>query len=512
MASLAHAQAASSPTPADTQTAATAPSSKVLPLPEEIVEPRERLIFSTLFTEVSRSGDSAEALASLDETLTRLPEPTKLRGLVQSYRAAVLLDLHKFQAAIDAIEESIRLLPGYSGPLITAASIYAYANQPGRGADYLLRASRVDPATVSLVDDYEVNNILRRLSVAREERRVEALSDRLLEIGWVGSNLGSRSVLAREAIDRRLSDARQDAARQLVPKLLVPAHSYSLLYNNRYKAIWADVETWSGPRLEKQWSIYLAEARERWRASKDVSAAGDYTGALASAGHDKTIIREILPLFSRKLDEHEDHDLIFVVSPVAGALARQGRWRDIEILYERVEKVWPLGSQANALNIAGNRAKYLLTAGKAQQALQRIDAVIADARKWEVNADAVASMHHNRACMLHELGRKSEASVAAALAAAVQYPASVAGLHLCLENPQAARQALLLGLQDEVHRDDVLWFLQKSDERIAASDYARKMNARIQALKGDPEILKEAAKYGRILSFAANEAAPAEQP
>ncbi|MBA2467295.1 MAG: hypothetical protein H0V46_06805, partial [Sphingomonas sp.] len=262
--------------------------------------------------------------------------------------------------------------------------------------------------------------------------------------------------------------------------------------------------------LKKQWSIYLTEARERWTASKDVSAAPDYTSALASAGHDKTIIREIFPLFSRQLDKNEDQDLIFIVTSVSWALVRQGRWRDAEMLFERADKVWPLGSHANALNIAANQARNLLYAGKLQQALTRVDAAIADARDKEVNQDAVAGMHHSRACILHELGRTSEASVSAALATSVLYPAEVASLHLCMENPQAARRTLLTGLEVAVHRDSVLGFLQKSDGRIVPSDYGRKMNARIQALKADPEILKQAARYGRILSFAHNEAAPPE--
>ncbi len=125
MATLSHAQVAGWPSLPQGETEATAPSSKVWPLPEEILEPGERLIFSDLYSKLEHIEGSAEALVVLDNALTKLRQPTKLRGMVQNYRAGILLYMDKFQAAIDAVDESIRLLPGYSGPLITAASTYA---------------------------------------------------------------------------------------------------------------------------------------------------------------------------------------------------------------------------------------------------------------------------------------------------------------------------------------------------------------------------------------------------
>lgn len=495
-------------------TAAEAPSSRFLPPPNEIALPSEQAVLSDLAIGVSGGDpfDSAAILASLDAALAKLREPTKLRGYVQFLRSNALLAEGKHLAGVEAIEESIRLLPEYSGPLIMAAHVYAYSNRPGEGADYLLRASRKDPGIVQMVDDYEINNLIARLAAAGDERRVRLVSDRLLELGWIGTGLGSASALARDAIKRRIASGDIAGARSLVPKLLVPSDAQNLLITNAYMSVWPDIEKWAGPRLERLWSIYLAEARERWKASKDVSAVRDYANALVLAGHDQTLIRDILPLLSEKIDQRRDHDLVFVAPRVATALAYLGRWQEVDALFDRAQRTWPLGSHANALNIAANRAKYLLYAGRYSEALDKMDAAIADARKWGpgVNTDALALMYHYKACMLHELGRDSEGGVFIAAASFVESPANVAHLHLCVGKPDRALKALMNGLKHEAKRESVIAFVQMPDERFDQSDYGRAMRARFDALRSNPRLHSEVARYGRVLPYSLNDGAPQE--
>jgi tetratricopeptide (TPR) repeat protein len=480
-----------------------------MPLPEDIATPKERQLLDNLLSTMMTKDPSA-ALPALDAALSQLREPTRLRGAVQLWRAGLLVEADDFSKAAEAVEESIRLLPGYSAPLLSAASVYAYANQPGKAADYFLRAAEADPETARMVDDYEVNNIIRRLKVAREERRLNAFSDRLLEIGWIGSSLSSQSTLAASAIERRVRDKDLQGARSLIPKLLVPDDSYMLLTVNELSPVWRDIEQWTGPKLERQWTIYLNEARARWAASKAVSAVRDYSAALEAAGHYDTVIRDLLPMFSGKLDKVADYDLVFVVPRIARALAQKGRWRDVDALFERTQKVWPLGSEANAINIAGNRARYLLLAGRHQEALQHMDAAIAEGRRWEVNPDALASMHHFRACILHELGRDAEAAVSMAVALAVEFPPEAASLHLCMGNDQAARRILIDALADPASRKGVIDFVQKQPKVPMPSEFARRLDSRFEALKADRLLLAEVAKYGRVLPFRANEGAPPE--
>lgn len=491
---------------------ATPARSEYLPQPEEIALPGERtLLTATLSRLVADPGaEPGKALTALDGVLARLGEPTKLRGFIQFARADLLERLDRELEAREAIEESIRLLPGYSGPLHRGAMLYAYSDHGGRAADYLIRASHIDPDLVRQLDDYEINNLLTRLRY--DQRRVAQLSERLLEIGWLGDSLESRSQLAVGAITGRVAANDLPAAKRFIPKLLLPSHSRLLLIQNKYQGLWPDIESWAGPKLEKQWPIYLAESREKWRATNDPAQAKAYADALSDAGHDATLIREMLPLFSKRLDPEKDYDLMLVALSLSAALARAGRWDDIEALFKAASEVWPLGSEANALNIAIGRARYLFFRGASKDGLVLLDAAIADTKQWgdEVNADALGSMHHYRACMLHKLGRRNEAMVSMANAADVTGSVSMAQLHLCMGNQDTARATLLRGLESEEERDDVLSYLQKSNQGPMQSEYGRMMHARTEALRTDPKLLVEAAKHGRILPFTLSEGAPPE--
>jgi tetratricopeptide (TPR) repeat protein len=292
---------------------------------------------------------------------------------------------------------------------------------------------------------------------------------------------------------------------------LVPAHSYSLLTVKEFSPLWPDVERWAGRKLEQQWATYLNEARQRFAASKSPDTVHDYTRALLAAGHYDTVIRDALPIVSRKLDAEEDYDLILVIRDVAHALAYRGRWKEADAVFERAQKVWPLGSDANALNIAANQARYLMFGGRTAEALQLMDKAIADARRWDVNRDAFAGMHHARACMLYQLGRGDEAAPSIAIASSAQFAGELAGLHLCTGNREAAKRVLLEAMKSPSGRENVIAFMQKRDAEPFPAEYSRKLRAQIIELTADPQLRAVVLVHGRILDFSEREGAPPER-
>lgn len=488
------------------------PYAKFLAPIEALALPSERTVLNDFLAGVARGASNPNALLDAsDKALSRLPAPTKLRGFIQFYRAELLTGLDRDLDALDAIQESVRLLPGYSAPLIGAANIYAFLDRPGEGADYLMRAIDIDPQSVRTVPDYDIRNLMNRLNTAHDERRIRSLSDRLLAIGWLGTNLGSRSSLAVEAIKSRIAQGDVPGARALIPKLLVPEHSYALLIQNDYRPLWPDIETWAGPQLGRQWTIYLSEARARWTASKSAQASRDYLSALIAAGHYETAVRDLLPLFD-KPDRLQDYDLIFMVNSLADTLARLGRWKDGEALFERAQAVWPMEEHANALNITANHARFLLVEGNPKAALTLMDQSLAQSRRWgpQVNSSAIAAMHHYRACILHQLGRDTEAGVSALIALANESPAAAASMYVCLDDMAAAKLALIAGLQSEQFRQGIIRLVQLPDSEPLPSPYAKRIRAGIDALRRDPQILNEIAKYGRVLPWVENAAAPTE--
>ena len=485
---------------------------ELLPEPNEIVLPEEEAAFTNELLPLVRSSstDFNEIAQKLDKLLGHLRQPTQFRGYVQFLRAMNFLNASDTDAAQEAAEESVRLLPGFSGPLLLAVSAYTYSEDPTKAADFLMRASAIDPEMTKTMPEYDISALIGRLEHQDDQRRAALLSERLLEIGWVPDSLLERSALARRAIKSKIAEGSVAGAKSLIPKLIAPSDSYALLMQKEYEEIWPDIEIWSGSKLENQWRIYLQEARNKWMATRDPAATLDYARALRNANHYQTIINDIYPMISTSLDKRDDFDMIFVVSIVADALARKGRWADIDALYVVASNIWPLGENANALNIAANQARLLLNGDRPEEALELMNAVIADAERWgeQVNGDALAAMHLNRACMRHLLGDEKEAIIAAAAGRNAAALEAYTDTLLCLGDPESARDVLLYALENEEDVENVLSYLQKHDEVPMQSDIGRQRHERAQALRSDPRLLEAIRKRGRVLDFSLAAGAP----
>lgn len=482
-----------------------------LPSIDRMLTQKERSLLSGVAQTDLTSGnvDSAHTLAWLDDLLARDPEPTQFRGYLQMMRATLLLNVARNDEAMAAADESVRLLSGYSAPLFVAFDVYAYSNKPGEGADYLLRASQIDPQLAAQVSDYDLHNIMLRLSAAQDDRRIQDLGDRLLSIGWAGKQLGSRSTLAYAAIKRRVADHDLSGARALIPELVLPSETYSLLSDNRYRDIWPDLERWAGPKLERQWKVYLTEARARFNASQSIENVQTYVEALQSAGNSQQIINDVVPLMSQKFNKESDIDWVFLLPAVAEALASYGRWDDVNRVFDQAAQIWPLGSSANALNVEANHAMYLLQEGRASDALKKIDLVLENSKRWgsEVSNAAVSGMRYVRACALHQLGRDSEAAPSIISVKVQGDPERIIELNRCLGDTHGAVTVLILALQRQETRSDAIDWLQKDANPPCKSVFCERMQAAMMELRSDPSVASTLQKYGRILPYAINEGA-----
>jgi len=486
--------------------------SRGMPPIEKLAQPGEQAQLAELLHSLGseKGRDPKAILPILDGILAKLTRPTMLRGFVQMTRASVFEALERDAEATAAIEEAIRLLPDYSGPLMTAAAIYLYSNNPGLASDAIVRASEIDPEGVRQLPDYETSALLRRLDAIRDEKRARILSDRLLAIGWTGSGVKSRSELAAMAIRKAVTDQDVARARLLVPDLLDPEATYALLADAKFKEIWPDIEKWAGPRLSVQWTMYLDEARKRWLASSDLERGADYAAALRTAGHFDTLIAEFLPLYQKPLDGDRNWPLLFIAPKLVSALMAGGRIDDALNVYRNAAKTWPIGSSANALNLYANEATALLYAGRPAEALAKIDAAIQDSHRWpgEINVDAVAGMHLTRACALHELGRDAEATVSAMVAAQAGHARGQADVALCMGKPAEAKTALLKAFARPEERTSMIGFMQPEHLPVIPTSYGRRRRADEDALRHDPELVSAVTQFGRILPFTLSDGAP----
>jgi tetratricopeptide (TPR) repeat protein len=476
----------------------------VLPDPRTIAAPDEREAVSDLMALlVGTPPSDAAALARFDAALAKLTRPTPMRGLLQFYRANILSQLDRKAEAQDAIEESIRLLPEYSGPLLVASQVETYRDRGEAAAAYLLRASRIDPQIVARIPDYDLDNLLSRIPEDTGRELRVRLIERLFETGWRGERLRLRSRLAGELIAAYGARGQLARAEAFLPQLLNPADARRLLTQTRYRALWPKIEQWSGPRQERLWPLFLNELRQRWMASRHLNDALDYASALRLANRYQLIVAEFLPLFARPRAE-EDYDLQWLAPVVAGALARLGRRDEVEDLFSKALQIWPVGGDANALNLLANRGRYRYLHGDFAGAVADLRSAVADGerRGGEVSARSLLPMHHFLACALHRLGRDPEAFPSAAYVVRSGLPVTTASLHLCFDRKEAARAALIAGLAREGQRDDVIDFMQLEDEPPLPTEVDRATNARQAALRADPALLAAVAPHGRILPFA----------
>lgn len=484
------------------------------PFPEAVALPSERPVVEELRSLILSNASAPpgnEMLPAYDRLLAQLPDQTQLRGFIQLMRAGILFQTERLPQAVSAVDEAVRLLPDYSGPLFLASMIAGYSDRAQQSTDYFLRASRIDPHLARDIPDFELNNLVSRLRQSGDTRRLVALAERLFEIGWQGNDLDLRSTLARRVISSRVADGDLDAARQFLPNLLDPGDAYAMLALRRYESLWPDIERWAGPRQQVQWRTYLRELRDSWEASRDPWRAWAYARALREAGHEATLIREMLPLFDR-LDRERSYPLIWVLPILADALSRQRRWEEAEAIYARAMQAWPLGSDANALNVAANLPLLRLRRGDIAGALRGLEAAIADSngRAGQVSSSALGAMHAQRACALHMLGRDPEALSSIAIGIGGGNFDTRIRLLLCLDRQAEARDALVNALRDPDLRSDALAFFRPDSNPGHPDDYSRMIEGRWDALRADSGLRAEAQRHGRILDYPLNAGAPPE--
>jgi hypothetical protein len=121
-------------------------------------------------------------------------------------------------------------------------------------------------------------------------------------------------------------------------------------------------------------------------------------------------------------------------------------------------------------------------------------------------------MHWHKACGLTIAGRKAEAAVSIAAVLGHDRASSKASLRLCRDDREGAKRELLDALGDPDRRDQVISFLQPTNQPGGKSRHSELLHARNEALRVDPELVKSAAPYGRVLPFRISDGAPAEAP
>ncbi len=371
-------------------------------------------------------------------------------------------------------------------------------NEPQRSADMLVAAATNGGPQLALISPALVSKLTGKLDDLSDKRRSVDLARALLSAGWSRGSPGLQSYLAMAVIRDDLSSSRVESARQLLPAVTNPAAFHAILIDNRLAALRTEVVRIAGPRLEKQWRLYLDELRAQWVGRGNARSAIDYASALRQADRHEALVDTFLSRFMRGYNCPTDALARSLAADLIDSLARLGRWSKAEDLMRR----------AGGVEIPVYAA-LLLERGEFGRAATHFDRAIrasGPALDREEQA-ALAWMSAARDCALfRNRGLKGRSGYDPSL---LELQARI-WVELCLDRPDRARDVLLAALANEDQRYDALRWMQPFADPPVVSAFRQDMSDKARALKRDPQLIAAVASHGEILDWSLAAAAPSE--
>lgn len=464
-----------------------------------------RSISETVETAKPEQLENALALFAARQGLT-----AKQRLLILSVRTARLVEANAPTQAIKLSRAETLAYPDDPFPqMILAQAAYA-ANDYSTVANAVIAALRLQPDLVGQLSSYELKVLFDRLAIAKQDDLSNALARRLFDAGWTTGYVGLRSSAARALVADLLEKGDVTASRRYVVEVQIPAALAMMLSDNRYAPLHPTIADWAGPRLEKQWPIYLAEAKRAFENEGSAAAADEYASALISAKQDSTLLATFFPFAEQQFTKTEDEEWLFTIAKVASSLARQGRWDDSFASLDRASKLLDEDSQ-NAVNISANRARLRLMKGDFEAASKLFVPVIVEAKAHEaVGPSTMAWLESYRLCATHRHGSDQAKADASRLSASKskKEPGALAWMWLCLGQPAAARDSWLSAVDDPDKLAMLLAYLQPDGDVTYDSAFALEMDRAAEGLRKDPALRSAVAKAGNIRSWLIADAAP----
>lgn len=452
-------------------------------------------------------------LAKLDILLAKLPRPTPLRGMVQTFRAMALSNLSDANPgpATAAIEEALRLLPDDPRPKLAGSMIFTFSGAPQRAADLWMQASRQAPELARMSDRYYMTALIARLREFGDSARADRVAARLGEIGFSAALAPERSDSALANTRQAVRDRRDSEALSAVTAIGDPDDLLTLYVDRRYEMVWPRIAEWAAPDLSDQSRRYLEELRSDWTAADDFHTAAPYAQRLAKMRSYAAVAQLFPPMFDRLRPGAYQEDAERLAPIVARSLAVLGRDAEARSLLDKVAAAMPADYGANALNIDGAYVTLGTIRTDWPEVIARADLFLARARSFgdSVNGSALLQVQAWRACALWRTGREAEAQQAIAQVAmgSALLPSTVMSMHLCRGDSSSARTLLIARLADENTRGWALAFVQPTGA-YADTPLERLLNPVADGVRTSPEVVSAANAVGRILPKPVDETVP----
>jgi len=454
-------------------------------------------------------------LTRIEEALNRIEGPSAANAALSGARLLALVELGRRADALRETRLAMQRYPQLPPLWFQATNMFAFTEYTADAADFWIELARFNPDMARTVSGYNWRAVRNRLSAQGKPDKVRALAAALEAIGYDGDSEADRSALAEELFDEAVALGSWTRARELLPRLSDRAKLAEIAAEARTRRLWDDM-AWS--RAEGRDAAVRRWLEGLGAAARDDGDLGARFIALAVAhiGPEpvlaayEPVLRAAMQRSGARLD---DFGLTFWLGPMATAHAASGDDAAAEaLLRDAIAFFAPLNNPVR-LNASANLAQFLQLRGRNAEALELIDAAIAELQRMGGVDMALLQMHGVRARALARLDREPEAwrSVELLRQSRASVPEVYLGTLLALGRYEEARDVLVEQLRSATQYKGAVLFLQppitafRPPLEVVEQDW-------VERLRRDPAVLHALEGKGRILELDPVRVGPMELP
>lgn len=475
--------------------------------PVEIAPFDARLREAVALMQKNDSPSRTQSLTLLNAMGAEARRPSKVAGLIDGLIGLVLTDERRYPAALAALTSAASQYQENVGMLNVLLALQMDAGKPIEAAGTLEVIARRHPEGLGKVDERNIRSLRSILTQAKSDAALRANDDltvALAQAGWQQSPpTAMGSFLRSEAIRTLLERGRAAEAGKLFAAAPVSAQTAAALaVDNRYQALWADLEKPVKDRFRTLLAQDVARSREAVaKAPTDLKALTQLAWDLRSAGDPAAAVAAAKAVAAdRARIEAAGEEGFALVETYALSLFEAGHAAEAV-----AEMDWLVGlgvaRYPTLVSQVIDRAGVLMAADRFTDALLAYDeaADIADrfaspfGRMW-IWAGTV--------CSADQLGKEDVAT--AAMAKLQAAPSDNRGAHIqalaCLGDEARLQEAVIARLDDPRERAiALLGFAVTARKPQGAVE--RETAAQMARARAAPAVQAKFKAYGRALTF-----------
>ena len=448
--------------------------------------------------------ENVPALKIANELVKQAQEPNRIRGLFQTMRGEILIDLNRKSSALTAFEEALPLYPDTTQTYFTMAELYRVHGEVEKEIDVLSQLAEQNPEKINDLDGSWVKGLNRVAIVDDKATLFERLALALMRAGYKSDSAWGDNWLYVKAINAIVASS-EDAAEpdkveisKYLQNITSPSSLLDLLISKKYQDIWPLVEARAGKNLRLAIDRNVDVLQQAYENdSKNYDKLTAYVDGLTKAGRLKDAVSIAEPYVDDwDSIEAEAEDAFWLADAYARDLDEMGKHKEAVAVLRRISEL-PVSDFPSSVNMRINYAHILLRRGKFNEAL----AVANKIERRAASAYGQMFIDEARVCSLFNTSRQEDARTVILEMEKMKSEniLAYAGALACVSDAEKLEQVIIESLEDEsLRRSTMLRFIEaKRSNKVGI--FGRKMTKRIDDVLSRSRIQSIFSKYGRVV-------------